>query len=322
MPQTKLTSVIDHIESQGRITDADVLALRQLVYDDSVVSIIEADRIFALNDQITDRPQNWSEFFVEAVTDFLVRQTPPYGYVDESNAMWLTERISHDGVVDGDTEMALMMNVLKYAERVPTRLELFALDQVKMAVVDGLGALARDPSHQDNVIDAREVELVRLALYACGGDGGFGISRQEAEVLFDLNDATNGAPNHESWKDLFVGCIANYLMVLPAPEMPDHQEALRRHNWLASDEGISWNILGSMKTWMEDWRDSDAPSWGMDSAGRKVAEAITSVEASWLIERLNRDGVIHENEQALLDFLQAECPDIHASLTPLLSAAA
>jgi hypothetical protein len=53
-----------------------------------------------------------------------------------------------------------------------------------------------------------------------------------------------------------------------------------------------------------------------------VAEVVTSDEVRWLADRIGRDGVIHENERALLVFLREESPDIHPSLRTLLDTAA
>jgi hypothetical protein len=60
---------------------------------------------------------------------------------------------------------------------------------------------------EDGVIDAAEVELLRKELYADNV-----IDREEADFLFDLNDATSGKANHESWQALFVEAITSHLL--------------------------------------------------------------------------------------------------------------
>ena len=50
-------------------------------------------------------------------------------------------------------------------------------------------------------------------------------------------------------------------------------------------------------------------------------ETIDEEEARWLIGRVKRDGVLHENERALLAFIRNTSPNIHASLEPLLKEA-
>lgn len=320
-----ISELLTNIETDRQLSDEAFLALRKATFNDGHIDVMEADALFRINDIIREEaPQGWSDFFVSCITDFLLRQTLPVNYVSEANAAWLTTRISHDGIVDDHTEMALLMNVLKLSERVPERLEMFAIKQVQAAVVDGLGYLAHNPGAQKNVIDETEVELLRLALYACGGQGGYGISRNEAEMLFDINDATVGADNHESFKDLFVGAVANYLMVTAAAEMPDYDEALRRQKWLAEPGGISWNLSASFKAFRQQIETAkDRKNIEAERRAQTLRdEAITAGEAKWLIDRLNRDAIMHENEVALLKFLADESPDIHESLTKLISRAA
>lgn len=59
----------------------------------------------------------------------------------------------------------------------------------------------------DGVIAARGVEKLREELYADGG-----IDRDEADFLFELNDAARGKANHSSWRPLFVEAITAHLL--------------------------------------------------------------------------------------------------------------
>ncbi|MDR0573061.1 MAG: TerB family tellurite resistance protein [Tannerella sp.] len=59
----------------------------------------------------------------------------------------------------------------------------------------------------DGVIDEAEVKQLREVLYADGK-----IDRDEADFLFELNDAVSGKANHSSWETLFVEAISAYLL--------------------------------------------------------------------------------------------------------------
>lgn len=59
----------------------------------------------------------------------------------------------------------------------------------------------------DGVLDANEVKDLRVRLYQDGV-----IDLEEAELLFELNDATSGARNDPSWRTLFVDAITSYLL--------------------------------------------------------------------------------------------------------------
>ena len=59
----------------------------------------------------------------------------------------------------------------------------------------------------DGVIDAVEVKELETVLFADGK-----IDTEEAEFLFELNNAVSGKANHESWEALFIRAISSYLL--------------------------------------------------------------------------------------------------------------
>lgn len=59
----------------------------------------------------------------------------------------------------------------------------------------------------DGIIDAEEVITIKKKLYEDGK-----IDREEANFMFELNDAVSGKDNHYSWKDLFVKVITDHLL--------------------------------------------------------------------------------------------------------------
>lgn len=59
----------------------------------------------------------------------------------------------------------------------------------------------------DGVIDAKEVKELETALYADGK-----IDTDEADFLFELNNAVSGKENHSSWEILFIKAITSYLL--------------------------------------------------------------------------------------------------------------
>jgi hypothetical protein len=78
----------------------------------------------------------------------------------------------------------------------------------------------------DGVIDAAEVASLRAKLFADGV-----IDREEADLVFDLNDATSGAKNDPSWQGLFVDAITAFLLAdEKTPGVVDDDEAA----WLIS----------------------------------------------------------------------------------------
>jgi len=59
----------------------------------------------------------------------------------------------------------------------------------------------------DGIIDAAEVLEIKKAIYEDGK-----IDEEEANFLFELNDAVSGKNNHASWKTLMVEAITQHVL--------------------------------------------------------------------------------------------------------------
>ena len=327
MAELILSSHLARLAEKGRIDAGDVFDLRQSIFADGVVCKDEAVALFALNTNCADKCREWDEFFVEALTDFIVDHVEPSGYVSEKQAGWLISAVSRGQTVASRAELELLVRVLEKAQRSPEALSAFVLEQVAEAVLEGAGPLWHD-GRKPRVITARDVVFLRRVLYAFGGDAAVGISRAEAEVLFRLNDQSIEAENDPSWSDLYVKAIANYMMAVSHYSVPAREEALRRDEWLenhASDRSffsrmIADGLSGILRAYID--TSSLEESFGERNREREVARAdaerVDAQEARWLVNRINRDGYIRSNEKALLSFLKKESTAIHPDLQPLL----
>ena len=186
---------VDAIRARGSITDGDVLLLRRAFYEDGAIDPAEAEVLFALNTTCPVQEPHWADCFVEMLTDYVVNQAKPEGYVTIENAEWLVSQIAKDGSVESKTELELLINVLDKARWSPQSLVAFALAQVERAVIEGTGPLRAGKSLAAGVINEAEVELLKRILYAFGGDGNIAITRPEAEILFAIDAATQGQDN-------------------------------------------------------------------------------------------------------------------------------
>jgi hypothetical protein len=171
------------------ITDNEVLKLRRYVWADGSISPDEASQLFDLNDAAS--PSNdWSDFFVEAMCDYLIGRGQPRGYVTDADADWLMFHINRDGRVDSFAELELIVKLFERAEYVPESLKRFALTAIQQIVLTGEGPTRRGGDIAPGRIDDAEVALLRRLIFARGGDGPAKVSRTEAELLFRWKDAT------------------------------------------------------------------------------------------------------------------------------------
>jgi hypothetical protein len=324
---------VKEILARGVITAEDVRKLRYSVFWKGVVTPDDAEMVFALNDRLEKNAHpSWKPFFVEALTDYIVMQAEPSGYISDENADWLIARIGRSGQVDTECQLELLVKVLERAKLSPVKLVTFALEQVKWGVIRTQGYVGVCHQNEPGVVDKAETELVRRILFAYGGDGNISITRQEAGILFDINDATDETKNDPAWSDLFVKALANFLLATFGYQVPTRQEALHREAWLDEPTAGVGAFMGQMLTgslnavWEAFTHGSldDKPRHVNESSGLKISDVpLSTVEdARWLADRIQRDHLMRANEKALINFLKEKQAFVHPQLAPVLDCVA
>ena len=191
--------------------------LRARLWSDGRISPDEANQLFERNATTAATPE-WTAFFVEAVSEYLLSGGEPRGYVSERDAEWLMDRIGRDRRIGSSAELELIVKLLERADYAPESLRQFALHDLEQAVLG------------DGCVNDREAMLIRRLIFAPAGDAPAKVSRAEAEMLFRLKDATLGADNCPEWKKLFVQGIANHLLAHQdyAPPSPTDEMRLEQ----------------------------------------------------------------------------------------------
>lgn len=282
--------------------------IRARVWADGSVSAAEAEQLFEMNRAAA--PSNeWTDFFVEAVCEFLLTQGEPRGYVTEDEATWLIRHVNRNGQIETNAELELIVKLLEHAEYAPASLRRFALGAIEKKVLAGEDPTCPDGSPVAGRIDDSKVALIRRLIFAPAGDGPARVSGAEAEMLFRLKDATLGGDNSPEWKRLFVQGIANHLMAQQSyvPPSPDEELGLEKPykpdpfghvlsklgRDIASPHEIEESLFGENE-------DKSIEKFDHDVAGDA---AVTGQESDWLKRLYDKDREHDEYEQALLDFL-------------------
>lgn len=93
------------------------------------------------------------------------------------------------------------------------------LDELKKALLE------------DGIIDAEEVKTIKDVIYEDGK-----IDKDEADFLFELNDAVSGKDNAPEWKTLFIDAITAYVLEDEvSPGEIDEDEAEYLYNQIKGD---------------------------------------------------------------------------------------
>jgi hypothetical protein len=300
--------------SDGRITAEEILELRRQGWADGKIGPDEAESLFAANDGCVAPTSEWCDFFVEALSHFIVDSVPPAGYIDDEMADELITRIDRDGRLGSLAELELLVRVLEMAQNAPERLKAYALKQIEDAVLHGDGP-TRHGELSPKGINQEECALLRRLIFAPAGDGPAQVSKREAEMLFRIKDASLYEVNAPDWEKLFVQGVANFLLGFGGHEPLSAQRAGELEAFMNSQgEGIG-GFLGRMVTSKPDFKGSFAsllgdsgPETGVEAYDdeAEAAAMLDASEAEWLNDRLEADEELDDLEKALIAFIDAE----------------
>jgi hypothetical protein len=306
-------SKLSGVGARGYVTKEDVSFLRRNVFQDGIVSQSELDAVFALAERAPKGDAEWPMFFEEAVADYYLREEDPHGYLTDQEFATLKARVTRDGRKASEIELRLLLKLLETATATPAAMTDFVAEQLKLAILD------RGP---DASVTANDTVLLRRFIFANGGDGNVRVTKREAELLFDISDATHGVGNDAVWTEFFVKAIANHLMSHFTYDAPSRDEALRRQAFF-SDQSANVNVGGFFKrmiagglSGLKEEKSAQALRNEQRDRDIAVAEKVTPVEADWLADRIGRDGTFHASERALIDYMR----DLGAELPPKLKA--
>lgn len=92
---TALQDCLSRLDGKAELNADDALALRRVIFGgDDTVGMDEAEALITLNADAGAASPEWRMLFVEALTDFVVHQQAPNGWVDETKANWLMGAVS------------------------------------------------------------------------------------------------------------------------------------------------------------------------------------------------------------------------------------
>ena len=305
-----LTDLVTRFGSRNDIDATLALECRKLIYGaDLTVRRDEAQALVTLNARALTRSRDWTGLYQETLTDYLVNQATPAGYVAEETAAWLMQALTATGPALDESDIDMLLHVLDRADQVPDAFSAYILDQVCAHCAAGVQA--------DGRLSDADVERLRRALYAIGSADNIAVTHVEAERLFALNAQFHGAAVNPAFDDLFAQAIGNAVLYEPLWRADSARET-RHQGWL-SDRHLVRRIRPYHERFhnphgLTDMADGirevvsapiEARQLAADEAIEARAEQLTADEAHWLSDLLGPDGRADPREQALFRFLGA-----------------
>lgn len=300
--------------ADGQITAEELLTLRREGWGDGIITRAEAEALFTLNTALRERTPEWTDFFVEAIGEFVLNGTPPRLQCNEEEAAWLIAQIDHDGVTDSLVELECMVRILERAENTPDRLKNYVLDQVEREVLTGTGPTRCGGELSATHISSAECRIIRRVIFASGGHGPAAVTRHDAELLFRLKDETLAEENAPEWDDLFVDGVANFLkgFILPHAQV-SHERKRELEAFIADNRASVGGFMGRMAKEAPQVANhfgkvfgKKAPTGPDYEALSAAGEVVTDYESEWLEAMINADGEVDDLESRLIARLAAE----------------
>ena len=304
---TQFTDLAQRVAADGQVTADEVLALRREGWGDGIISREEAEVLFAINRSIDTRDEQWCDFFVEAIGEFVLNGSEPRLQCDDSEAEWLIAQVEHDGVVESYVELETLVRIIERAENVPSRLKDYVVAQIEREVLEGTGPTRDGGELSSQHITASEVKVLRRVIFASGGYGPAAVSRFDAEMLFRLKDETLSEDNAAEWDDLFLDGVSNYLkgFALQNAQL-EHGRAKELQAFVADNKANVGRVMGQMAREMPQVHNHFGKVFGKKDASpgfteQAVAgEAVTDHEQEWLDSMIEADGEVDELERRLI----------------------
>lgn len=305
---THFTKLAQAASADGVVSSEEILALRRQGWGDGIITRDEAEAIFALNNMLEERSEEWSDFFVEAIAEFVLNGTEPKRMCDESEARWLIGQIDHDGIVDSLAELETIVRVVEKADNVPNVLKDYVIGQIEKEVLTGTGPTRCGGELSDAHITSAEAKILRRVIFSAGGHGPAAVSQVEAEMLFRLKDATLSEENAPEWDQLFLDGVSNYLKGFAFKNAQlDHGRAKELETFMNDRDSSVGRFVGQMVRELPQAgnhfgkvfgkKQDAAPSFDQQAAS---GEAITDIEQKWLDSMIEADGEIDELERRLI----------------------
>ncbi|MEM9495717.1 MAG: hypothetical protein AAGA09_06905 [Pseudomonadota bacterium] len=316
MASQTIETQIAAIGSSAYVTADEVKFLRETIFADGIVCGRELDAIFALANRAPDGDREWPQLFSELVADFYLREEEPRGYLTQSECDALRLRIGDDNA--NDLHVGMLVELMEKAAKTPPTLSAFTGAAI-------LGAIKK----RGGAVTKQDAALIKRLLFATGGAGNIAVTREEAELLFDINDAGADAKHDPAWTELFVTGVINHLMAHLGYQATSREEAFRRDAW-KKDQSV--NISGffsrmlsgglSGLTGSSNGKSVYAAYNEMRDENAEEAAKITPEEADWVADRIGRDGDFNAREKELITQISELAEKLPENLKSLVSKAA
>lgn len=182
------------IAGKTRLTAEDIGILRDHVFVQGIASSQDAAILLAINTSCHEKCPEWHGYFIDGITGFIVGSCYPPGSMDEWNADWLIAIIATRGVVNSRIELDLLFHIIDVSRHVPDSLSIFALEQIRVAITEDIGAWAGLRGSRQHGLQKADLLLISRVMTAIARSRGSHLTGRERRMLDQIGILT-GLPD-------------------------------------------------------------------------------------------------------------------------------
>ncbi len=314
---------IIHIEEmchRGTIKESDIEALRAVISGQAALDQSSMDDLFRIHALCHLKPVAWSDLFIDAVTEFLVNEAQPIGYLTADQVRYLMERLERNGRLETRTEFDLILNIIATARWAPESLAATALNAVLAAIELGKGVARGNYESMPATLSSRDVALIRAILMDFGGDERRPLTRTELEVLIHIDECIGQGLRSTDWIELYVKAVANAILAASGYAVPVRSIALSNCVGDAQNasegQGLSQEIDRTIATYVL----QTAEERSIQRLEKQRIEIVTGdrvreADGIWIWERLEHQFAKNSHLSKLLAHLKSRGLELHPALT-------
>ena len=176
------------IAGKTRLTVDDIAILREHVFVPGITASQDAVILLAINGSCSEKCPEWHHYFINTMTEFIVRTSYPQGAMDEWNADWLIAMISTRGVVNSRIELDLLFHIIDISTH--DCLSIFALEQIRIAMTGDAGAWAVLRGSRKNGLEKADILLIARVMSAIARSRGSQLTSRERRMLEQIGILT------------------------------------------------------------------------------------------------------------------------------------
>ncbi len=209
------SAALDELTSKPALFERDVERLRHALYRQGGVDRRSAAEIMQANRIMQTSHNGWSEFYLEALSDFFLEYQGDNVVLPACSEEMLLAWLGDGVAIDHVNERRLILRILLKATSTPVLLERRVLDAVKENFLHHSERWIGAGERSKGVVDALDMQLIRRLTHGARGQYPRRSNQAVVSFLVDLEQQVKQFTDREGWRRLLIDCVALHLTMGP-----------------------------------------------------------------------------------------------------------